>query len=393
MNSTKQYDAMIIGGGIAGLTLAAKLLKANRTVAMIESKALQYTFDPQQYDMRVSAITRASQKIFSDIGVWSDIVALRISRFQSMEVWDSTGLGYIRFSAQQVLQPELGYIIENKIIQHVLLSFCLQFDQFNYYCPKQASAINTDENHAELTLLDGKKLFGAVIVGADGVNSWCRQSINIDQISRSYEQTAIVTTVRTEKPHGKIARQCFTPHGPLAFLPLASPELCSIVWSVETNEAKRLMRLDKQLFEQALELAFDAKLGKTTLLESPIYFPLYMRHVKTYIKQRCVLIGDAAHTIHPLAGQGLNLGILDASVLSEILINSVNRDLGYQRSLAKYQRWRRGHNQGMIYLMDGFKHLFTATSAPIRTLRNIGLSAADRLPWLKNLIIRKAMGI
>jgi 2-octaprenylphenol hydroxylase len=324
-----------------------------------------------------------------------------------MFVWDQTGAGQIEFDSAELGVPELGVIIENNVLQQMLLEKVVAADNIDYLCPQEIVSIEysfADERAADIRVSLGsdnmdsensgseKILTAKLLIGADGVNSRVREVASIQRNRQPYQQQGLVCNVTTSEPHQNTAWQCFMPTGPLAFLPLYNGQ-CSIVWSLDEEAARAAMALDDQAFMQALAEAGEYKLGEVTEVSQRYLFPLTHGHAAEYVKPGLALIGDAAHNIHPLAGQGANLGIADAFALADVIIEarSAGRQWAAEHTLKKYQRQRKGANTVMEMSMTGFKQLFGYNNAFISELRNAGLSLVDHLPALKYRIIRQAL--
>lgn len=389
------YDIIIIGAGIVGLTLAGKLADSSLRIAIIDNADEPTEQLLATHDLRVSAITPRSEHSLRAIGAWDAIANKRLSPFRRMQVWDSRGTGVIDFSAENIGEPCLGYIIENSIMRDALIARLKKANNCEFFYGQQLKQLRVDDDQVTITCQDKRQFVGKLCVGADGGKSWVRQQAYIAVESRDYHHSAVVTTVRTELPHQQVARQIFLSDGMLAFLPLSEPNLSSIVWSTTPEYAKILSSIDEKSFNDKLTMAFAMKLGTTQVLANRLHFPLYMRHAKDYVKARIALIGDAAHTIHPLAGQGVNLGIADANCLADVISNAVDshRDIGAVTILQRYQRARVGENLLMIKLMAGFKNLFGSDNKAIITLRNCGLTITNKLFPVKYFLMRKAMGL
>ena len=388
MKSNTHHDLIIVGGGIAGGILASLMAQNGFNVAIVEARISE----PSKPDPRVFAITRASEMIFRRAGIWAKLAQQPLGHFREMHVWDANGAGSIHFDSKALSEPTLGYIIENQRIQNALREKLGQFTHLTWYCPANVESLNLRQNNAELLLDSGKRLTAKLIVGADGASSRIRQLAGISNHTHDYHQTAVVCSVKTQSAHHDIARQRFLSTGPLAFLPLADPHTCSIVWSTTTGQARVLLNCDEQEFNFQLEQAFDSTLGAVLETTQRFSFPLSRAHSSNYVAHRLALIGDAAHRVHPLAGQGANLGILDAATLAEVL-NRTERDIGYFSTLRKYERWRKGENLAVIMAMDVFKYLFGSTIPPLQWSRNAGLNLTDSLTPVKRLIMRRAMGL
>ncbi|MCW5589760.1 MAG: FAD-dependent monooxygenase [Legionellales bacterium] len=387
------FDIIIVGAGIVGLSCAAMLAQQDLRIAVIDTQPLHPQFNPDNYDLRVSAITLASENIFKHLNIWSTIEKYRLSPFRHMQVWDKTG--DIHFSANEIAQPHLGHIIENSVIVKSLLEE-LQFNgNVSLLTPLQLENLAIFSDHVELTSSEQRKLTAKLIIAADGAHSWVRQQAHIDLTTWGYGQEAIVATIENELPHQQTARQRFLNTGPLAHLPLNKPSVTSIVWSCIPQRADELMQLNDEQFNQELTHAFQQRLGSALSCSERRKFPLVMRHAKCYVKNRLALIGDASHTIHPLAGQGVNLGLLDAACLAEIIITNhqTQRDFASINNLRRYERWRKGHNWLMIAAMEGFKQLFSNDIPGLDFIRNYGLSSINKVGFVKNHIMKSAMGL
>ena len=399
------YDIVIVGAGIVGSALACALAKSSFNIAIIEAQERVIDRSEQAtsvdgFDVRVSAITIASQQLLEDIGAWEIIAENRLSPYRHMHVWDAEGTGSIDFDADDINQPALGHIVENKVTADALTQCMNRQTNLHRIVPAILEEIEPLQNGAYLlTLGDGRQLQTSLLVAADGANSKVRALEHIAMREWDYNHHAIVATVKTELSHGHTARQRFLPEGPLAFLPLSSAQddthYCSIVWSAIPSYAENLMALTDDEFTEALAAAFEHQLGSISAVSRRFSFPLRQRHVVDYIKPGLALVGDAAHTIHPLAGQGVNLGLMDIKTLSEELLRSQQRGLspGSIAVLERYQRRRKGANLAMMAGMDGLKRLFSETTLPVRWARNSGLRWLDKSKMLKRQIMKRAMGL
>lgn len=388
------YDVIIIGGGIVGLTLACALAKSRLQIAVIEASEPTEINKEDDYELRVSAISRASQQVFSNLNAWQGMQARRVSAYQNMHVWDATGDGMIDFDAADLGVDVLGHIIENKVIQLALVEQLKKASNVDWLCPVIVDEIHYAEKASLIKLDDGTEITGSLLVGADGANSRVREAANIEIETAAYHQQGVVCVVKSAMHHQQTARQRFLPTGPLAFLPL-SDGCCSIVWSATDEEADRLVSLGEESFCRELEQAFEYTLGQVESVGPRAAFPLIRRHAETYIKPGLALIGDAAHTIHPLAGQGANLGILDAASLAQVLIEAdvQKQNISSYATLRKFERWRRGENTLMMYSMSGFKNLFSNEQPGLTMLRNFGLNLVNKATPVKYKLMRHAMGL
>lgn len=393
-DSNLDYDLLIAGGGMVGSALACALGDTDLRIALLEGTPpaqIQPTAEP---DIRVSAISRASQRIFAAVGAWDGMMAWRVSPFREMRVWDATGSGQIHFDSADIGEPLLGWIIENRIIQFALLERVRQLPVIELLCPVALETAQRVADHWCVRLNDGRELTTRLLVGADGAQSTVRRLAGIATGGWEYGQKAVVANVATTEPHQETAWQRFLPTGPLAFLPLHDGR-CSIVWSTTPEQADTLLAMDEQAFRSALGEAFGWRLGAIGAVGARGAFPLRLQHSHSYVQPGLALIGDAAHVVHPLAGQGVNLGLLDAATLAEVIINATTsgQDIASWKALRRYERWRKGDNLLMLAVMDSFKRLFGTSLPPIALLRNLGLNLTNAAGPIKNQIARQAMGL
>ncbi|HAU4893813.1 TPA: FAD-dependent 2-octaprenylphenol hydroxylase [Aeromonas hydrophila] len=390
----QNVDVVIVGGGMVGLGLAAALKGSALKVAVIEGQLPEPALD-EAPDNRVSALSLASQRILQQVGAWRGIEARRLQPYGQMEVWEQDSFGRIAFDAASLRQPELGHIVENRVIQLALLEAIFDSDNIQLLSPARASSLQSGEAGSLLLLEDGRALSAKLVVAADGAHSWVRRQADIPLTSWDYGHHALVATVRCAEPHEAVARQIFTPEGPLAFLPLWQPDLCSIVWSVPAARAEALCQCDEEQFNRQLTTAFDGRLGLCKVEGVRSAIPLTARYARDFARERLVLVGDAAHTIHPLAGQGVNLGLLDAAALAEQILRNqaAGKDIGQLANLRGYERWRKSEAASMLAAMEGLKRLFAGSNPLKKLVRGAGLCAFDLLTPLKQSVIRAAMGL
>ena len=397
-----QADVIIVGAGMVGSALALALQHSGLQIMLLDGGPLSVKpFDQAgAFEPRVSALSAASQRILERLNVWPGIAARRASPYGEMQVWDGSGTGQVHFSAASVHAEVLGHIVENRVVQDALLDALYDVD-LGILPNARLEQLRRSGDDWLLTLTDGRELRAPLLIAADGANSAVRRLAGCATREWDYLHHAIVTSVRCAKPHQQTAWQRFTDDGPLAFLPLAGrtgddgEQWCSIVWSVTPSEAERLMALDDGAFRYALGKAFEWRLGEVLEADPRHCIPLRQRHAKRYVEPGLALIGDAAHTIHPLAGQGVNLGFLDAAVLAEVLLHALERgeNLADMRVLSRYERRRMPHNLAMMAAMEGFERLFQADPLPLRWLRNSGLNLVDGLNEAKALLVRQALGL
>ncbi|MBT0585565.1 FAD-dependent monooxygenase [Alteromonas oceanisediminis] len=383
----KHFDIIIVGGGMVGLAMAKLLSEHACTVCLIDqgpiSKALTDITEP-----RVSAINAQSQQMLNSVGAWQHIQADRLCAYTHMQVWEKDSFGRIDFAASETEHAQLGHIIENQNIVNALAAVST-----NNLTVLEHTSIERIDISDQLALVHTSKqlLAGKLLIGADGANSIVRKAAQLPISFWHYDHTAIVSTVQTSKPHEHAARQAFTPTGPLAFLPLNDQNHCSIVWSQDTDEANRLMQLPAADFERELAVAIDMQLGPCELLSERVSVPLSMRYARQWVGERVVLIGDAAHTIHPLAGQGVNLGFQDAIALAQAL-RSVSADaLGQRSALRAFERERKAQTVKMIATMEGFKQLFSGANPLKKWVRGTGMQLFNHAGGIKRSLIAQAM--
>lgn len=401
----QHHDVVIQGAGIPGLVLALSLSRAEQatkpSILLIDRQPLQTQPDVQEqpesvkdFDLRVFALTYASKALLESIGVWPGDQATRVYPYQNMHVWDAGGSGQIHFDAADIGTSSLGYIVEGRVIQDWLVSAVLTENNIEIMYDDSLVSFEDNGKHLTLGFESGAQRTTQLLVGADGARSRVRELAGIDDIGWSYDQHAVVATVETEKDHGSTAWQRFLPEGPLAFLPMQRP-WSSIVWSTSENKAQWLCECSDDEFTEVLESDFQMTLGRIKSIGARTRFPLALRHACQYTAARIALIADAAHTVHPLAGQGLNLGLQDVQVLSLQLRKALQsgNDLGQQRVLRAYERSRKGDNWLMQGSFDVLKRLFSNEQDFLSLLRNNGLSAVNRVAPLKNALVQKAMGL
>ena len=384
---------IIIGGGMVGLSLAAALSTMHITATVVESQEPCLAWESTDYDARVSALNLASYRFLSYINVWSDLREACVAPLERMLVWDSLGGGEITFDAAEVNEEVLGYIVENREIVRALWQRLKNDTNVNLLFPYTAEKVIVDDQGVHLSLNHGKTIRGDVVIGADGAHSWLRDQMPADMQEKPYQHHAVVAVIKTEKPHEGAALQPFLKTGPLGVLPLADPYRVGIVWSTNPAHSEKLLAMNVDDFNQELTNALDVRLGRMQCLSERKAIPLTMRHARHYISERMALVGDAAHTVHPLAGQGVNLGFMDAACLAQTLGDArvKAQDIGSQRVLRRYERWRKGDNTLMLLAMRGFKECFGDHSPLLVTARSFGLNLTNRLFFLKKYFMQIAM--
>jgi 2-octaprenylphenol hydroxylase len=388
------FDIVIVGGGMVGSALACALGDSHLKVALLDQ---QPVVEPAKegYDLRTSAITLASRAFFENVGAWDGIVRRRVAPVEAMEVWDQNGSGSIRFDAAELAEPCLAYIIENNAIRAALVERLHHFTNVHHLCPVDVEDILTSEERVTVTLKDGRTLGARLLVGADGANSQVREGARMARHRLVVDQTSIVAVVTTERPHANVARQRFLTTGPVAFLPLPEAHTCSIVWSADTRRAEAIMSFDDATFIAELQQAFGDRLGAIRTVSARAAFPLALSLAKHYTASRLALVGDAAHTVHPLAGLGVNIGLLDAAALAEVLLDAVaaKKDIGTHALLRRYERWRKGDNALVVSTTGFFRYVFSNNLPVLAPLRNLALDFADAIAPLKQMVMRRASGL
>ena len=394
MNSRCEYQVIVVGAGIAGASLALALGRAGLRVALIEKQVPDEYQKGQNYGLRVSAISLASQYLLHNLGVWAAIAQARLCPYQRMHIWDALGKAVLDFDCVEYQLGYLGHIVENELIQSELLHALTPLDNVDLICPAQVTDLIYAADNIGVKLKGGDCCSAQLVVAADGPDSSIRRLAQIEVDTWSYQQQGVVAVVKPQQSHKATAWQRFLPTGPLAFLPLAN-DCCSIVWSTSDAEAQRLVALDETTFCSELSSASAGCLGGISSSSQRAAFPLRYQHARTYIKQRVALVGDAAHVVHPLAGQGVNLGLLDVVQLAEQLIDSheCNKDVGSAKLLRRYQRNRYTENQIMALSFDALNRLYVAQRAPLVKLRNTGLAVVNQLTVLKRLFVSQATGL
>ena len=400
------FHILVIGGGMVGACVAA-LVASNRHFADLRIAVLEAnppSLPPpdavDDIDLRVSAVSRASERILSEIGAWQLIPRQHVCAYDDMSVWDAEGKprgpGSIHFSASESGEPNLGYIVENRRVLWSIYD-CAAFRNRVTLLRGELSGLEFEDDRATAILSDGRRIDAALIVGSDGSGSLSRKLAGIQTRGWEYDQRAFVTHVRTEHPHARTAWQRFLPNGPIAFLPLADGR-SSIVWTTTPEHAERLVSDAPEQVAKELALAIDGTLGNVELAGPRGQFPLRLTHARDYCRERFVLVGDAAHAIHPLAGQGVNLGFLDSAALLEVLAEELNGGLpaaaiGERRVLRRYERWRKSENAMALGLVDGLNKLFGSRADTLGWARRTGLSVLDGSMLAKRFLMGRALGI
>ncbi|SNY98014.1 UbiH/UbiF/VisC/COQ6 family ubiquinone biosynthesis hydroxylase [Halomonas sp. hl-4] len=397
-SAASDFDVIVAGAGMVGSTLSWLLADAGMRVALVEAKAQPPSHAVSSLPSpRVSALTPVSQRLLTHIGAWPLMVNARVTPYRHMQVWDAEGNGEIGFSADEAGVPVLGHIVENDVTLSALHTTLQGQGRVSAFFGTPVETLGGSASGRRLGLASGQSLHAPLVVAADGARSLLRDMAGIDVISEAMGQDAVVTTVRCDKPHGDTARQAFVDGCPLAFLPLTvdrDAHYCSIVWSTTPAHAEQLCKLYPVALGEALSDALAGRMGTVTACDRAYRFPLVQRHATCYVQPHFALVGDAAHSLHPLAGQGVNLGLMDAAVLADEVTAAWRRGApwGELSTLNRYARRRRGDNRAMLGLMKGFKTLFGSHDPALTLMRNLGMSGMHRLTPLKRLVMRQATG-
>ena len=397
--SYKQADIVIVGAGVVGLSAALALAETKLDILVLDAQASHMApsrdRDLSKWARRVTALTPASTKFLSELDVWQAISdSGRIGPYTEMVVWDSEGTGLIEFDAQSLSLEALGYIVESTVTTDALVSRANQTPNITIQWDTWLAQLDFNELYVNVVPREGDEIHAQLVIGADGGRSVSRELAGIRTRQWSYGQKAIVATVRVAPEHSSACWQAFLPTGPLALLPLADSDLCSIVWSLDDNEAQGWIEADDQGFLRGLNSALGGRGPSVTEVSERQLFPLVQCHAVDYLSDRFVLIGDAAHAIHPLAGQGINLGLSDAQALAAEVTYAHSRGATWWTPsvLKRYERQRKGDNLTMMATMQAFKWGFGSRNPAITMMRNAGLSAADALPMAKRWFIQQAAG-
>jgi 2-octaprenylphenol hydroxylase len=395
------FDVVIVGGGIVGLAfarlLAAGLEQAGSPgrIALLEVQPPETVPEDADLDLRVSAIAPASRAILQNMGVWDELPAACVSPYERMCVWQAEGAAggakSISFDAAEVGEAWLGHIVENRAMRFTAWRQVEDANSVTVISGQKPVSLTEESHHCCITLEDSSSLRARLVVGADSSQSWVREQMGVEFREHLYEQSAIVAHIASERPHAATAWQRFLPGGPVALLPLADGR-SSLVWSCPNEQAKELLQMDETDFNMRLTAALDHVLGPLECTTRRVSFPLGSGHATQYTGRRFALIGDAAHRVHPLAGQGVNLGLLDAAVLAEELVKHFARpaaDPGDPLVLRRYERARKGDNMLTLGAMDAINRLF---AGPAGGIGGLGLSVVDKLPLVKTRFAAYAMG-
>lgn len=386
------FDIIIVGAGLVGASLATALKDSGLHIALIEGRAPAALVEDASWDNRIYAINPANARFLDLGGAWSSLDQSRIAPVHEMHVWGDDAAARLDFSAYEAGVEELAFIAESRLMQDGLWRALQAQSNVEIFCPAACAALEVGDEAAILTLRDGRMLRAKLIVGADGRESWVRANAGIEATPRAYGQDGVVANFETEKPHRNCAYQWFREDGILAYLPLPGNRI-SIVWSAFDALSQELMALPPDEFCSRVQEAGKNTLGQLRLITPPAAFSLRLLNLDQLVRPRVALIGDAAHNVHPLAGQGVNLGFQDAQQLARVLMQrEPQRDCGDHLLLRRYERARKEDILSMQLVTDGLQKLFNNPDPLLRMLRNSGLSLTNHLGGLKNRLMRHAIG-
>ncbi len=395
--SRDQFDVAVIGGGLVGAALVAALNDASLKLALIEPRRPQLIASPIQietedWDARVYAVSPGSVRFLSKIGVWQTLDPRRLTPIHRMQIFGDDGKAEINFDAFATGIPELAWIVEGRALQSALWRVLEQQHNLSLMCPAQCAGFSPDQGRISLSLAGGARVSADLAVGADGGRSWLREAAGFIADDKPYAQLGVVANFATKREHQGTACQWFRPEGTLAYLPLPGRRI-SIVWSANEDFARELLALSPEQFCLRVAAAGHHSLGALTPLTPAQGFPLHLLNVVRSVQPKVALIGDAAHVLHPLAGQGVNLGFADAEALASTLLQRESfRGCGDSRLLRRYERGRREQHFALQCATDGLQRLFASENRALRQIRNRGLELVDALPVIKNVLTRRALG-
>ncbi|MHA1570929.1 MAG: UbiH/UbiF/VisC/COQ6 family ubiquinone biosynthesis hydroxylase [Alphaproteobacteria bacterium] len=392
-----RYDVVIVGGGLVGMSLACALAGAGVSVGVVDREAPS-KWQQTGFDGRASAITYGSQQVLAGIGLWP-LLDDQACPIKEIRVSDQESPLFLHYDHGEIGDNAMGFMVENRVMRGALMKLAGGLDKLDLHAPAVVETVRRDGAGVGVSLADGGEILARVLFACDGRNSMLRARAGITVTRWDYEQSGIVCTVTHEHAHRNIAHERFLSAGPFAILPLLDDwegrHLSSIVWTERRDLAPAIMALDESEFTAELARRFGDFLGEVALVGQRWCYPLGLLHADRYTSQRLALVGDAAHAIHPIAGQGLNMGLRDVAALAEAVVDArrLGLDVGSETVLERYERWRRFDNTLLMIATDGLNRLFSNDVAPIRLGRDLGLAAVNALPPLRRLFMRHAMGV
>ena len=384
--STKSFNIIVSGGGMVGMAVANALAQSDFKVTVIESRRPQSFDISQDYDLRVSAVTLETVDFLKNIDVWDSVIGTRTCFLKAMRVWEESGFGDVTFDAKTIEEDNIGFIVENRILQLALWEKAKSDANIKIFCPETHTNIHVDNDQVEVTLSNGEKIYSKLLVGADGARSSIREQFSFGVKSKQYDQSCLVANASVVNNSQNITWQRFTPSGPQAYLPL-DDNTGSIVWYDSAEAIQSYVELSNEDLSKKIMREFPREIGKVVITDKAS-FPIFKQHVEKYVLDNVTLVGDSAHVINPLAGQGVNLGFQDAECLSRILKAARDRSENWasSRSMIKYERERYFHNSAMMNLMNVFYYGFSNDNHPLKLARNLALSFGNFQP------VNKMMG-
>ncbi len=401
---TNDFDVIIVGGGLVGASLACALGSLpeaeSQRIAVIESFALQSAQQPS-FDDRTVALADASRQIFSGLGLWQGIETLGVAPIHKIHISDRGHIGISHLDRQSVRREALGYVATSRVLGQALQARLQTLTNISLLCP--ASVTDVEFSHASASLKivhenETKQLRAGLVIAADGGNSLIRQQAEVKTLQHHYGQSALIANVRVDRPHAQVAYERFTATGPMALLPTIGTEgdtqRFALVWTEQPAQIERVLGLSDVDFLAELQQRFGPRPGQFIQVGRRDVYPLMMIHAREHVRPRLAFIGNAAHTLHPVAGQGFNLGLRDVAVLAQVIVDAWRgqRDIGSMAVLRDYARWRRRDHLQTMATTDSLVRLFSSSFPPIQLARNLGLLALDMLPGLKKVITHQAMG-
>ncbi len=393
-----EVDVLIVGGGFVGNTLAAALAGTGVSSAMVDTADLRESIDAE-FDGRSFAVSLSNQRLLASVGIWACLEE-RTSPILDIRISDDLSLLFLHYDHRETGDEPMGFMIENHRLRRAQYERLQAADDVYVFAPDRVAHLTRNKRGVSAELQSGRKIWARLVVGADGRGSMVRAGAGIATTKWTYDQSGIVCTVRHERHHNHIAHERFLPAGPFAILPLEGDtplmgNRSSLVWTERNDLTPTIMRLDDVPFMAEVRRRFGDFLGEIELAGPRYVFPLGLQFAQRLVDRRLVLAGDAAHAMHPIAGQGLNMGLRDVAALAEVLVDAarLDQDLGDPQVLARYVRWRRFDNTLMLAATDGLNRLFSNDIGPVRLARDLGLAAINRLPPVKRLFMRHAMGL